>query len=62
MPLQRCSLNGKKGWKWGEGKCYTGPGGREKALKQMRATKSQSIEEDHIIHKVSEVLKEETNE
>jgi len=24
MPLQRCQLNGKQGWKWGaSGKCYT---------------------------------------
>lgn len=38
MPLQRCQVNGKKGWKWGSsGKCYTGPGARTKALEQGRA-------------------------
>lgn len=58
MPLQRCSVNGKSGWRWGEsGKCYTGPGGRRKALRQMRAIKSQA-EEKHIIHRVSDVVKD----
>lgn len=32
MPLKRC---GDGGWKWGdEGKCYTGPDGKKKAIKQ----------------------------
>jgi len=32
MPLQRC---GEGGWRWGkEGKCYTGPGAKKKAIKQ----------------------------
>lgn len=32
MPLQRC---GKNGWRWGQnGKCYEGPGGKKKAIKQ----------------------------
>ena len=35
MPLQRCTSEGKSGWRWGdEGKCYTGPGAKKKALKQ----------------------------
>lgn len=35
MPLKRCSVNNKSGWKWGDkGKCYTGPGGKKKAIKQ----------------------------
>ena len=35
MPVQKC---GKSGWQWGQsGKCFTGPGAREKALKQGRA-------------------------
>jgi hypothetical protein len=35
MPLQKCEGDG---WKWGEsGKCYHGPGAREKAKKQGRA-------------------------
>lgn len=38
MPLMRCQENGKSGWKWGQnGKCYGGPGGKEKAKKQGRA-------------------------
>ena len=38
MPLQKCQNNGKSGWKFGDsGKCYTGPGSREKARKQGAA-------------------------
>lgn len=38
MPLKHCTSNGESGYKWGdEGHCYTGPGAREKALKQGRA-------------------------
>jgi hypothetical protein len=35
MPIQECQLNGEQGYKWGEqGKCYTGPNAKEKAIKQ----------------------------
>lgn len=35
MPLKKC---GSGGWKWGDsGKCFTGPGARQKALEQGRA-------------------------
>lgn len=38
MPLKKCSSGGKSGYKWGDsGKCYTGPGARQKALKQGQA-------------------------
>lgn len=38
MPLKKCSAGGKSGYKWGDsGKCFTGPGARNKALKQGRA-------------------------
>ncbi len=38
MPIQRCTKNGKRGFKWGaSGTCYTGPGGRARALRQSRA-------------------------
>lgn len=38
MPVQRCSKDGKAGWKYGkEGTCYTGPGAKEKAIKQGQA-------------------------
>jgi len=41
MPLMRCTTGGKSGWKYGEsGKCYPNPGGKTKAMKQMRAIKS----------------------
>lgn len=42
MPLKRCQDDGKDGWKWGDsGKCYTGPGAKEKAKKQGRAIERQ---------------------
>ena len=35
MPLKRCSDNNNNGWKWGDQcKCYTGPDGKKKAIKQ----------------------------
>lgn len=38
MPIEKCTANGKSGYRWGKsGKCYTGPGARQKALKQGRA-------------------------
>ena len=41
MPLQRCSKNGKRGWKFGKGgTCYIGPGARVRAERQGRAIKA----------------------
>ena len=38
MPVKSCTINGKKGYKWGNsGKCYTGPGAKKKALRQGAA-------------------------
>lgn len=38
MPVQRCTRNNRRGFRWGaSGKCYTGPGARGKAAKQGRA-------------------------
>ena len=38
MPVQRCTENGKSGYRWGsKGKCYTGPDAKQKAAKQGRA-------------------------
>ena len=35
MPLKKCTTDNKSGYKWGnEGKCYTGPEGKKKAIKQ----------------------------
>ncbi len=58
MPLQRCGEGGK-GWQWGKsGKCYTGPGAKQKAIKQMRAIKSQESKSKHILDRMAEALKE----
>lgn len=47
MPLQRCTLNGRRGWRWGQkGKCYTGPNARQRALKQARAIKANQRNSD----------------
>ena len=38
MPLMRCTKDNKSGWKFGKsGHCYTGPGARQKAIKQGQA-------------------------
>lgn len=47
MPLKRCTINGKRGWKWGDaGKCYTGPRGKAKAIKQAQAIRASGYEEN----------------
>lgn len=44
MPVKRCQLNGKDGWKWGdEGKCYTegsDAANKQKAIAQGRAVEA----------------------
>jgi len=41
MPIMRCKVGKKSGWKYGEsGKCYPNPGGKAKAIAQMRAIKA----------------------
>ena len=41
MPVQKCSKNGKSGYKWGKGgKCYTGPNAKKKAAEQGQAIKA----------------------
>jgi hypothetical protein len=38
MPVKKCVVNGKTGYKWGNtGKCYTGKGAKPKAARQGRA-------------------------
>ena len=35
MPLKKCTIDDKSGYKWGnEGKCYTGPNAKKEAIKQ----------------------------
>lgn len=35
MPVKKCQIEGKDGFKWGdEGKCYTGPDAKKKAIEQ----------------------------
>jgi hypothetical protein len=38
MPIHKCTIDGKSGWKYGDtGKCYTGPNAKEKAVSQAIA-------------------------
>jgi hypothetical protein len=38
MPIKKCVLKGKPGWKWGDaGICYTGDDAKEKAVNQGMA-------------------------
>ncbi len=44
MPIQDCQVDGRKGKRWGkQGRCYTGPGARRKALRQSRAIKASQV-------------------
>lgn len=41
MPIQRCQVDGKSGYRWGKsGKCYIGKGGRRRAIQQARAIRA----------------------
>lgn len=41
MPVERCTVGGVRGWRWGKaGKCYTGSDGRERATAQGRAARA----------------------
>jgi hypothetical protein len=49
MPVEKCTINGKSGWRWGKsGKCYTGPGAKAKAAKQGRAIKVSQTQSDDL--------------
>jgi hypothetical protein len=39
MPIKRCTKDGKSGWQYGNQHCYTGPGAKRKAIRQMQAIK-----------------------
>lgn len=42
MPVKKCTSDGKSGYKYGDsGHCYTGPGARQKAIKQGQAIEIQ---------------------
>lgn len=59
MPVKTCTENGKSGHKWGDsGKCYTGPGSRQKAIKQGQAIKAQSSKSriQELLESIEEVL------
>lgn len=46
MPIKRCQLNKKSGYKYGDsGKCYIGKTGLKKAKTQERAIKSSQYRE-----------------
>ena len=34
MSLQRCVVDGKAGWQWGNGKCHVGAGGQARAERE----------------------------
>jgi len=51
MPVQRCTKDGKLGWRWGKsGKCYTGSDAKAKASKQGRAIKASGFQEHNDIN------------
>lgn len=63
MPLKRCSVDGKPGWKYGDsGHCYTGPNGRQKAIEQMKAIKVSQSKGADLMEKASEIIAENKKE
>lgn len=45
MPVKKCNKDGKSGYKWGDqGRCYTGPGAKKKAIKQGMAIHANASE------------------
>jgi hypothetical protein len=49
MPIMSCTVNGKKGYKWGpSGKCYTGPNARNRAAAQAAAAYSHGFREKNL--------------
>lgn len=68
MPIKRCTINGKKGWKWGDsGHCYTGPGAKAKAARQAAAAYAagyveKSIENGiDILHEITKLENRKVN-
>jgi hypothetical protein len=62
MPVKKCTKNGKPGFKAGDsGTCYTGPGAKEKATKQLQAIKT-SQKSKSLLDKISEVLDNNSRE
>jgi hypothetical protein len=37
MPLKQCTKDGKTGWQYGGGTCYTGPNAKRNAARQAAA-------------------------
>ena len=67
MPLQKCSSNGMSGWKYGNsGKCYTGPDGKKKAIKQGLAENngkwSNASNEEITEQEIKDVMNEQKTE
>lgn len=61
MPLERCTHDGKDGWKVRNGnKCFVGPNSRQKALEQLRAIEiskhKPKAEQNNILRKVVEAV------
>src|SRR5438132_135754 len=51
MPIQRCKIHGRPGWKWGSsGKCYAGPSGRAKAERQAAAIRASGWTENLLVN------------
>lgn len=47
MPVKKCQINGKSGYKWGdEGKCYTGPNAKKKAIAQGIAIEKEKFNDE----------------
>lgn len=62
MPLKKCTVDGKSGWKYGDsGHCYTGPGGRQKAIQQMRAIKVSESKGKDLMEEADKIIQQKTD-
>lgn len=57
MPLQRCYVKGKLGWKWGQsGHCYIGQNAKKEAIKQAIAITGGKLVDKKILYKADNDL------
>jgi hypothetical protein len=57
MPIKRCSIDGKDGWKYGDsGTCYSGPDGKRKAIAQAIAVNKGQPPTNEKLNDLIEVL------
>ncbi len=58
MPIQKCQVDGKPGWRWGKrGKCYHGIDGKKRAIRQALAITGGTLTDNRAVVVPSNPLK-----